>query len=196
MVHRHVFAVLTFFLSLVLLAACSSAPTVVYTLNPVPPAPSRAAAGPPLDPPIELGQVMIPGVIDRDSVVIAAPGGQLDVNGTAVWGGPLGEMIRRTLSANLAARLAPGSVLAPGDPAPPGGVRVLLVNVQRFWGDTQGQVGLVADWSLAKQDGSALGEPHRVVVSVKAASGDVSAVVPTMSRALGLLADRIAAALR
>jgi uncharacterized lipoprotein YmbA len=150
-------------------------------------------SGPPITPPIELGEVMIPGAIDRDSVVIAASGGVLDVSSTAVWGAPLSEMIRLTLSADLRARLPPGSVLAPGDPVPPGGVRILLVNVQRFVGNTQGQVGLVADWSIANDIGMAIDEPDHVVLKIDAGSDNVSAIVPVMSCALGVMADRIAA---
>lgn len=177
------------------LAACSSAPTTVYSLRPVPPQHGNPAAGPPMTPPIELGEVMIPGTIDRDSIVIAAPDGVLDVSNTAIWGAPLSGMIRLTLSADLQARLPSGSVLAPGDPAPPGGVRILLVNVQRFLGNTQGQVDLGADWSITNGNGVASGEPNHVVVNVPAGSDDVSAMVPAMSRALGLMADRIAAKL-
>jgi len=186
--HRISFLVLLSFL-----ASCSSAPTIVYTLTAVPPARS-ASAGPPLVPPIELGEVMIPGIIDRDTIVVAAPGGQLDLSGQAVWGGPLQEMIRRTLSASLAGRLPRGSVLDPGDPAPPGGLRILLVNIQQFWGDTNGHVTLIADWSLTRA-GNATGEPHHVVIRTEAGSGAVSAIVPAMSRALAEMADRIAATL-
>lgn len=177
-----------------LLSACASAPTVVYTLTSVPSA-RATVSGPPVVPPIEVGDVMIPGVIDREPVIVAAPNGQVDISGTAVWGSPLQEVIRRTLSADLASRLPPGSVLAPGDPAPPGGVRILLVNIQKFWGDTAGQVGLVADWSVTR-GGNPTGEPQHAVIDISAGSGDVSAIVPAMSRALGALADQIAATLR
>ncbi len=175
-----------------LLSACGSAPTVDYTLTPAPAA--RPVAAVPLMPPIEVGEVSIPGVIDRDAVVVAAPGGQLDVSGTAIWGGPLQQMIRSTLSTNLASRLPSGSVLSPGDPAPPGGLRILLLNVLRFWGDTGGHVTLAADWVLTR-NGKALSDPHHEVITVAAGSGKVSTIVPAMSRALGMLADRIAAAL-
>jgi uncharacterized lipoprotein YmbA len=149
-----------------------------------------------MKPPIELGQVMIPGAIDRDAVVIAAPGGVLDVSNTAIWGAPLSEMIRLTLSADLQARLPSGSVLASGDPAPPGGLRILLMNVQMFSARTQGQVDLVADWSLTNGNGVTIGAPTNARLRVDTGSNDVSAIVPAMSRALGLMADQIAAKLK
>ncbi len=65
-------------LLVVLLAACASATTDYYTLTAVPPAqPGLPAAR--LRPPIEVGEVSIPATIDRDEVVLAAPGDRLDV---------------------------------------------------------------------------------------------------------------------
>jgi uncharacterized protein len=176
-----------------ILASCGSVPTQTYTLTSVPPS-QPASQGRALQPPIELGDVSIPATIDRSSIVQIASGGRLDVHGEAVWGAPLQQLIRRTLSADLAHRLPPGSVLAPGDPAPPGGLRILLVNIEQFASDTSGRVTLTADWTLSR-GGQASGTPRHEVITVEAGSGAVSAVVPAMSSALGELADRIAAGL-
>jgi uncharacterized protein len=174
-----------------LLAACASAPTQTYTLSAVPP--ERTAVGSPIRPPLEVGEVSIPATIDRDEIVIAAPGDRLNVSANSVWGAPLNQLIRRALSEDLSARLSPGSVLSPGDPAPPRGLRILTLSIGQFGGDTAGHVVLRASWLLARSGQPPSGTPHRERIEVDASAGTPRAVVPAMSRALGILADRIAA---
>ncbi|MDQ2804476.1 MAG: PqiC family protein [Pseudomonadota bacterium] len=177
-----------------LLAACGSLATTYYTLTPVPSAQS-ASSGPALKPPIEVGQVSLPAIIDRDAIVVAGGGGRLDISSESVWGAPLGEIVRRALFADLTARLPRGSVLPPGDAGPRGGPRTLTLNVQQFGGDTSGRVVLQTDWTLTREGGRAP-PPHRVSIEINAGSGKPAAIVPAMSRALGELADRIAATIR
>lgn len=175
-----------------LLAACSSAPTDYYTLSPVPPS-HAARSGRALHPPLEVGEVSIPATIDRNEVVLVAPGDRLEIVGTSVWGAPVRQLIRRALSDDLAERLPHGSVLPLGDPAPKGGLRILTVSVQQFEGDTAGHVVLRAAWNLARSGQAPSGAPHHERIELNAGAGTARAVVPTMSRALGILADRIAA---
>jgi uncharacterized lipoprotein YmbA len=120
-------------LLVLLLGACASAKTDTYTLSAVPPA-RQPVAGTPLRPPIEMGEVSIPAVIDRDEIVLAAPGDRLDVASDSLWGAPVRQLIRRALSDDLTARLPPGSVLPPGAPAPRAGLRILTVSIEQFGG--------------------------------------------------------------
>lgn len=177
------------------LAACASAKTYTYTLSAVPPA-AATHAGRPLHPPIEVGEVGIPATIDRDSIVLSAPGDHLEVLPNSVWGAPVRQLIRRALSDDLTARLPPGSVLPPGTSPPRGGLRIVTVEVQRFEGSTSGHVVLDAAWTVARSGSAPTGIPRMEQVTVNAGSGNPDAVVPAMSAALGKLADRIAAALR
>src|SRR5690348_7979068 len=118
-------------LLLALLTACgSSPPTHYYTLAPIPP--QQDAAKPTLKPPIEVGDPGVPPEIDRDAVVVSAGGNRLDVSSNDEWGGPIGKLIRQCLTTDLTTRLAPGSVLAPGAPAPKSGLHVVSVHVERF----------------------------------------------------------------
>jgi uncharacterized protein len=174
-----------------LLAACASAQTDTYTLSAVPPA--RMATGSPVRPPLEVGEVSVPATIDRDEVVVVAPGDRLNVSSNSVWGAPLGQLIRRALSDDLSARLPPGSVLPPGDLAPPRGLRIVSLSIDQFSGDTAGHVVLRASWLLIRSGERPTGTPHRERIEVDAGAGTPRAVVPAMSRALGVLADRIAA---
>ncbi len=182
------------FAALLLLATCSSPPTQFYTLNPVSPA-QRAASGPALTPPIEVGEVPVPATMDRNSIVLDAGGARLDIASNDQWGAPVGQLIRQTLTADLSARLPSGSVLPPGGTAPKSGLRVVSLNIQRFAGDTVGNVTLEAGWSVLRAGSSDVLRSGHVVIHLRAASGKVADIVPAMSTALGQLADRIAAAL-
>lgn len=185
---------ITALLLLSLLGACASAPSHFYTLGQVPPAGAQVA-GRALHPPIEVGQVPIPAVLDRNEIVIAAAGDRLDLAGQDRWGAPLGQLIRVALTEDLSSRLPPGSVLPPGAIAPNGGLRVLTLNIQRFIGDSTGLVRLDASWSLIRAGSSDVLRSGRAMIQVQAASAKTEAIVPAMSRAIGELADQIAATL-
>ncbi|HEY6434856.1 MAG TPA: PqiC family protein [Acetobacteraceae bacterium] len=176
-----------------LLFGCSSPPTHFYTLTAVPPA-RPVTAGVPLSPPIEVGDVPVPAVLDRDAIVLSE-GDRLDISGQDEWGAPLGRLIRQTLTADMMFRLPPGSVLAPGSTAPRSGLRILSVNVLRFGGDAAGTVVLDASWSLLKAGTSDVLRSGHEVIHARAASGKVADVVPAMGQALGELADRLAGAI-
>lgn len=182
-------------LLVLLLGGCASAKTDTFTLSSVPPG-RQALAGPSLRPPVEVGEVSIPATVDRNEVVLNAPGDRLEVASNSIWGAPVRQLIRRALSDDLTARLPPGSVLPPGDPGPKAGLRILTVSIDQFGGDTSGHVVLSAAWLLAPSGTAPTGTPHRARIEVNAGSGTPAAVVPTMSRALGMLADRITASLR
>lgn len=183
------------FAAFLALASCGSPPTHFYTLNAVPPA-GPAPSGAPVTPPLEVGQVSIPDVLDRDAIIEAAGHGQVDINGEQVWASDIDEMIRATLSQDLMARLPAGSVLPPGDTGSGAGLQVLVVNILRFGGDTTGHVVLSAEWTTYRNNALTAPPPRPVMVQLQAPSGAVGDIVPVMSRALGQFADRIAQALR
>jgi uncharacterized lipoprotein YmbA len=178
---------------LLLTASCSNPPTHFYTLNAV--FPAHRFDGAALSPPVEVGDVPVPALLDRDSIVRSAGGDRLDISSQDQWGAPLGSLIRQTLTADLMARFPPGSVLNPGSVAPRPGLRVVSVHIQRFIGDTAGEVVLDATWTLLKAGSSDVLRRGREVIHVQAGSGKVADIVPAMSLALGRFADRIAAAL-
>lgn len=174
------------------LSGCASAKTTTYALSPVPPARTAAHA---LSLPIEVGEVSIPPSIDRNAIVLRAPGDRLEVAGTSVWGAPIQELIRAALSDDLTARLAPGSVLPPGAPSPSGGLRIVTVIIREFGGDVSGRVVLDAAWATARSGTEPRAPLEETRIVRQAADGTAAAVVPVMSQALGVLADRIAATL-
>jgi uncharacterized lipoprotein YmbA len=186
---RHILAIGSLTL---LLAACASAPTRFHTLDPVPPA--AAAAGRALAPPVRLDSVTLPAELDRPQIVRRAGPGNLDVADDDRWAGPLDEIARHALATDLAQRLPPGSTIRPDDPAPPKLLRGLDVEIDRFEGDLAGGVVLAAHWTLLDSAGNQPAASHEERIEIPAGGAAIDATVAGMSGALGLLADRIAAA--
>jgi uncharacterized protein len=182
----------------VLLAAggCGSSPkTRFYTLMPVPSA-NQAAEMARSGPPLTVGHVELPGTLDRAALVTQGPGPAITVSSDERWAAPLDELVRRALTGDLRARLGPTAVLAPGDPEPPGGVRRLALTVQRFNADSDGELVLEADWTLATGHPPKAGAIHHVHIAENAGSTEGDRVARAMSRALGVLADDISRAAR
>ncbi len=173
------------------LVGCGGGPkTQFYTL--VPEGPAAQA-----DPPwhgrsLKVGHVELPADLDRASLVTLGPGPAMSVSDQDRWAAPLDELAQRALTEDLRARLGDAAVLAPADPVPPGGVRTVVLAVQRFSGDSAGQVILAADWAVANGNPPKPGPLHHVRIVEDAGSTQGSAVAAAMSRALGRLADQVA----
>ena len=176
-----------------LLAACARAPTRFHTLDPVPPA--VTAAGRPLATPVRLDSVTVPPELDRPQIVRRAGPGRLDVAGDDRWAGALDELARNALAADLALRLPPGATVLADDPAPPRPLRTIDVVIDRFEGEAAGPVTLAVHWTLLGDGPDRVLARHEERIDVPAAPGDLDGTVTAMSTALGVLADRIAAAL-
>jgi uncharacterized protein len=172
------------------LAGCASAPSRVFTLIPV--APTHPPPPITLRGPIEVGDVPVPAVIDRSSIVLYEDNGQLSVSPNDEWAGPLGPLIQQALTADLQSRLGINNVLPPGSVAPNGRLRILNLTIEQFIGSTNGRVVLNASWALLNAGTSHVVYSGHEIITVHAASGEVPDIVPGMSRALGQLADRIA----
>lgn len=188
---RHRFLVL---FPVLLLSACGGSPkTHFHTLvtDPTGQAHHIPVRG---DDPIEVGHVTLPGSLDRLWLVTRGQGTNIEISDRDRWVAPLDELIQRALTADLRNRIGVPFVVAPGDPAPPGGVRVLALNIEQFSGDTAGQVVLEADWVFRASGRRIPGESHHAVIRVDAGSGRPEAITAAMSLAIAKLADQIAAA--
>ncbi len=175
-----------------LLSACGGGgETHFYTLAVDPP--SAPAGGGACGTPVTVANVTLPQTLDRQEIVRASGPDELDVSDTDRWAAPLDGLIQRVLAEDLKARLPAGRVLAPGDPTPPGGADAVRLNVQRFLANDSGHVTLNADWALLDTNGKPVLNKTEHVSVLGASSGGQTAV--GMSTALGVLADRIAAAL-
>jgi uncharacterized protein len=174
--------------------ACGSSPqTRFFTLEPQPP--STASAPPIEGTPITVDAVHLPPVLDRLELVRHASPDRLVVSDQDRWGVPLDQLARRVLARDLAARLWPGLIVEPGAPRPPGPTRGLTVAVQEFDINAAGRVVLDAEWTLlaGRSAKPVTGHPEHIEVDVAADGSEAQAAA--MSRALGVLADRIVATL-
>lgn len=177
------------------LAACHSPPVRYYVLSEVK-GHERAEGlhSAPADPlPLRLERVRLPGELDRSQLVRRIDANRLQVEANSRWAAPLDEMIRRVLSADLAGRLSPGKVVEPYQPLPAGQVHPLWVDIHELYGDSHCAVSLRASWMLSGTPTAAPGAREEVQVAPAGPCPD--ALAATMSQALGVLADRIAAAI-
>jgi uncharacterized lipoprotein YmbA len=178
-----------------LLAGCGhSPPTRFYTLDAVAPA-HAVSAGPRA--PVQLSAVHLPPALDRPQVVTQIGPNRLHVSEQDQWGAPLDDMMRRTLAQDLLARLPAGDFVSPEAPRPTG-ARGLVVDVVQLQA-TPDRVVLQANWTLT---GGASGdvelsrtEQLSVELGAPAKGRDAGAQADAISRLLGELSDRIAAAL-
>jgi uncharacterized lipoprotein YmbA len=125
------------------LTACAGAQTRFYTLRPgATPAAPLVYAGPAF----RLDAVHIPPSLDRAELVRDGEGDRVVVSDNDHWAGPLGELLRRVLTQDLAARLPTGKVIFPDAPKPPGSSG-LVVDVLSL-SARGGTVTMQASWTL------------------------------------------------
>lgn len=105
-------------------AACASAPTRSFVLEPTPAsAPVAATAG---VRPVRIDSVHLPAWLDRPELVRQVGAEELRIDDFARWGAPLAQLARRTLTQDLVARLPQGAVVFPDSPSPDGAVGVVV----------------------------------------------------------------------
>ena len=182
------------------LAACAGAPTRIHTLDAVAPAnpPGLSAAGS-----FRVDAVHVPPAFDRPELIRRTDAYTLTLSDTDRWAAPLGELIRRTLTQDLSARLPAGAVIFPDAPKP-AAARGLVVDILSISPSASGvDMEVSWTWITAKGASAAPGSPATLASSVLApssahlsapASGQgPAAIAPELSGLLASLADRIAA---
>jgi uncharacterized lipoprotein YmbA len=176
------------------LFGCGSSPPVrYYTLYDVP-GTAVAAAAPLTGAPIRLEPVVVASELDRIEFVTRVGPDRLRIADSELWAAPLEDQIRAILSADLATRLPPLLIVDPDEPISSEPRRLLSVSILEFLGDQACAVSLRVDWTLRTPGGDdRRGKEHVQVPGAEPCSGAPAAA---MSRALGVLADRLAAAIR
>jgi uncharacterized lipoprotein YmbA len=153
--------------------------------------------------PVRLNRVTVPGELDRLQIVRRIDATRLQIADQDRWAAPLDEMIRRVLTADLRDRLPPHLVADANESSGGDRAQTLGVDIQEFYADPSCTVSLRATWVLTppqtqgKPPGAAApGKQASEEVQVPAAGCSGADAVPgSMSRALALLSDRIAAAM-
>jgi uncharacterized lipoprotein YmbA len=167
--------------------ACSSPDPTNYTLQPVPGTAQQGAGQI-----IEVRRPGLAGYLDRSDIVLKDSGYKLSLNSQQRWAEPLGDMIGRVLTQDLAQRLPASSVFSESgaitaDP----GLRV-EIDIDRFDTAGDGDVTLVA--GVAIEAGITHKPLRQRMVTFKAAPEPGAAgLAACMSVLLGQLADQVAA---
>ena len=180
------------FAAVLMLAGCGSSPTThYYTLDVTPGAPQHARTD---TTPVAITAVHIPPMLDRREMVAQTGPNAIDIRHEAQWSAPLGPMIRRVLSQDLAAKLPEGKVVMPDAPMAPRTARIVVTIVQ-FGARPDGKIALVAGWVLLKGDPPRPSLRREVTLEADRAGDDAKADAAAMSALLGSFAERIAGVL-
>jgi uncharacterized protein len=171
------------------LSACGSSPPSHYYVLSAQPDPEAAnRAGDPTRT-VALGEVKLPGALDRPQIARRIGPNQFAFAESDRWAGPLDDMVRRVLTADLRPLLPAGMALVADDTSAPAALTV-AVEVSRFDADKTGRVTLDASWETLDKSGKVVGVPREANIVEPAAGSDGAAVAATMSRAVaGLAAD-------
>ena len=171
------------------LSGCgTSPPTRFYILNDIAPTAQPSAISRRIA--VRVEPLVIAPELDRPELVTRSGPNRVHVAGLERWAAPLPGQIRRVISDDLAARLPPGLVANPDEPSTSEPRRSLTIAIEEFYGDDRCAVSLRAGWSLTSPQGNVLHGSEQVQIPASApCSGELPAA---MSRALGVLSDRLA----
>jgi uncharacterized protein len=178
--------------SVVLICACASSPPVRYlVLDPVG---LQGEVWQRSGDPVHVTSVRLPATLDRREVVRQEAPNVLTVSKEYRWAAPLQDMAQRVLSQDLAARLTPGKVILPGQPAP-AGTSAISVEVLEFGVAAGGSIVLDGSWSIVPGGSEIPAASYRFQLHQPATGRDFAAQAQAMSVLVGRLADSIAGTL-
>ncbi len=136
---------------------------------------------------------MPPGY-SRLPIAYATVGTRVGLAHHARWVAPPGELLRFTLARDLAARIAPPTIVhMPGESMPARGGAIISMIVQRFLLEADGRVVLQATWTV--QAAPTLGPAHTFATH-KRSSGGYASATRAMSGAVARLARHVLNSLR
>ena len=118
-------------LTALMLAGCgASEHSRFYVLTENPAAATRVTATSPATT-VALGAVQLPAALDRPQMARRLNSDEISYSEYDRWAGPLDDMVRRVLIADLDGRLAPGMVLIENNPTSPAS-RTIAVDILRI----------------------------------------------------------------
>jgi uncharacterized protein len=170
------------------LSACHSAPTRMYSLDPVIPATHIDTYQAPA---LRVDILNVPASWDRIEILSLSAAGQLEISDFDHWSAPLAQIARQTLSDDLDQRLPPGSVIYPRLPKPDGALGI-DVDILEFT-VVSSHVSMRASWLLVPAAGPQSAKRSVASLQGSMASTGPQAVAHAWSELIGQLADRIAA---
>lgn len=177
------------------LTGCSTTPPIrLYILTPLPTqdVPVASAGKPGLA--IGVGPVELPQYTNRPQIVTGNHQPEIFGSATAQWAEPLQESVTRVLAENLSRLLGTERVAI--FPWKGGAPRYqVVVEVTHFLGDPDGEVSLVALWSILSQDSKEALVSKKLTVREATGAPGYAPLAAAMSRAVAVLGREIVAAL-
>jgi uncharacterized protein len=183
---------------LLTMTACTGSPDIRYYTLSAETAPTRMVTA------IRAGRgvyaidaVVIPDVLDRPQIVLRSGANAVEVLDYDRWAGSLPDQLQRVFAADLSARLGVGAIADPGLPAIPQAGRI-AISILAFGPERHGESVIEASWAISdKGSGPAGGitKTYRARHAAANKGSDVPALVATMSDAVAMIADDIAATL-
>src|ERR1700730_8161612 len=166
-------------LTALMLAGCgASEHSRFYVLTENPTVLARATVDPPTTT-VALGAVRLPAALNRPQMARGLASHEISYSEYDRWAGPLEDMVRRVLIADLDGRLAPNMVLIEDNPSSPASL-ALAVDVIRFDADAAGLVALNARWEILGRAGSLVGPPHNAMIIEPGSGREAKAVSATI----------------
>jgi len=182
------------------LSGCAGSPPVrYYTLTAPVQAGEPAPASAPANYAIDVAPVSVPAQADLPQLMLRSGSGELTAQYSDRWSGPLPSELRNALSMVLTRQLGVPDVrrLAPSPGLP---VWRVQVDVQRFDASTAGPAVIDATWRVRPLQGTDAGLLCRsrveTPVAMPAGSTGLAAVVVAEQKAVALLGQTIASAVR
>ena len=172
------------------LAACSSPTPTLYTLAPVD---GPTLAGGPKT--VVLRAIGLARYLERPQIVRSTGSYLLEMEANDWWGEPLGAMLGRILTEELAQRLPGSVVLAESGAIGVTPDAIVEINVLRLDADRTGVIVLRAQVGVSHPASRRPPVARAFEVKATPASGDTIGAVAAMSEAVGTFADQIAAML-
>jgi uncharacterized protein len=172
----------------VMLGACHSAPTRIYSIEPANPTSHiDSYQGPAL----RVDTLNVPASWDRIEILSLSAAGKLQISDFDHWSAPLPQIARQVLSNDLDQRLPSGSVIYPRLPKTNGGlgieVDILDLSV------AASQASMRASWLIVPSGGLQSARRNAASLHTSMISAEPAAVARAWSELIGQLADRIAA---
>jgi uncharacterized lipoprotein YmbA len=141
-------------------------------------------------PPVRVDAVHIPASLDRPELVRDEGGDRFTVSDNNHWAAPVGELLRRVITQDLAALLPPDKVIFPDAPKLAGS-QGLVVDILSIT-PSAGAVVMQASWTVLPAPRGAVARQRSVRLTVASARTGVEGNAAELSALAGQLAAAIA----
>ena len=179
----------------VLVSACSTQPSRLYTLSRAPAASAAAAAAPLPNITVVVGPVSIPGIVDQPQFVVSTGANSVSIDEFNRWASPLQGNISRVVAENLAMLLGTQRVSQFQQSLNLDADFRVAIEVQSFDSAPGDAATLNAVWVVRRtKDGKA--QPGRTNVREPTGSAGYEALAAAHSRALAKMSQEIADVVR